>query len=98
MGYIVVAMLGATFGFTVAALLSASARADAEAELFRVYDLLESYKKQLIQLNETIDLYQITMKNDSDLLKSLMGVEHDALSLDPADKVQNDVDSPVEIR
>lgn len=62
MGYIVVAMFSAIFGFVVAALLSASARADAEAELFRVYDLLESYKKQLIQLNETIDLYQITIR------------------------------------
>lgn len=45
MGYIVVAMLSAIFGFTVASLLSASARADAEAELFRLYEVLKQYKE-----------------------------------------------------
>lgn len=45
MGYIVVAMFSAIFGFAVATLLSASARADAEAELFRLYEVLRQYKE-----------------------------------------------------
>lgn len=45
MGYIAIAMLGAIFGFAVAASMCAAGRADQEAEMFRLYEVLKQYKE-----------------------------------------------------
>lgn len=47
MGYIVVAMFSAIFGFMVAAVLCAAGRASAEEELFRLYQTIADYQKNL---------------------------------------------------
>lgn len=45
MSYIVIALLSATFGFMVATLICASGRADSEAELFRLYEVIKQHRE-----------------------------------------------------
>jgi uncharacterized membrane-anchored protein YhcB (DUF1043 family) len=47
MWYVAVAMISGTIGFLFAALMCASGRADLEAELFRLYEVLKQYKEIL---------------------------------------------------